>query len=63
MIPEKLLTTNQAAKLLNRTPDTLRTWASKRWDGRRPITPVQYAPGFPLRWKESDCLRLLEGGR
>lgn len=61
MIPEKLLTTKEAAKLLNRHPDTLRTWASKRWEGRRPITPIQTAPFAPLLWKESDIIRLLGG--
>ena len=59
MIPEKLLTTKQAAKLLNRTTGTLRTWASKKWEGRRPITPIRTAPCAPLMWRESDVLRIL----
>jgi hypothetical protein len=51
------LTTNEAARAINRRPQTLRKWASTE-DG--PITPLRI--NGRLAWRVPDLRTLLEGG-
>lgn len=51
------LTTNEAARAINRRPQTLRKWASTE-DG--PITPLRI--NGRLAWRVLDLRTLLEGG-
>lgn len=51
------LTTNEAARAINRRPQTLRKWACKD-DG--PITPLRIYGR--LAWRVSDLRALLSGG-
>lgn len=51
-----VLDTNEAAKELNRNPQTLRVWACR---GNGPIRPVRI--GGRLGWKLDDIRKLLEG--
>jgi len=58
-IPQALpvvLSTNEAAKALNRQPQTLRKWASLE---SGPIRPVRI--NGRLAWKKSDLEKLIEG--
>ena len=52
-LPE-VLTTNQAAALINRNPQTLRKWACLK---KGPILPIHI--GGRLAWKVSDLEKLL----
>jgi hypothetical protein len=51
------LTTNEAARAINRRPQTLRKWACTE-DG--PITPLRI--NGRLAWHVSDLRALLDGG-
>ena len=51
-----LLTTREAAEILRRAPQTLRTWAM-RDDG--PIRPVRTKPNAPLLWRRADIEALM----
>lgn len=51
------LTTAHAAQLLNREPQTLRSWASK---DNGPIRPIRGGNG--LGWRSDDVLRLMKDG-
>lgn len=53
-----LLKTADAARLLNRTPQTLRKWACL---GEGGIIPLRI--NGRLAWRAQDILRLLEGKR
>lgn len=53
----RVLTTQQAAEYLNRSAQTLRTWACT---GKGPIQPVKI--GGRLGWPEAALRSLLEGG-
>jgi len=58
-IPQVLpvvLSTNEAAKALNRQPQTLRKWASLECG---PIRPIRI--NGRLAWKKSDLEKLIEG--
>ena len=52
----KILNTNEAANLLNRTPQTLRKWACLK---NGPIEPIRI--NGRLAWKLSDINLLLSG--
>ena len=52
-----ILTTEEAARALNRRPQTLRRWACL---GDGPIRPVRI--NGRLGWRVEDLRRLLEGG-
>lgn len=51
------LTTAHAAQLLNRAPQTLRSWSSK---DNGPIRPIR--GGTQLAWSSDDVIRLMENG-
>lgn len=51
-----VLDTNEAAKELQRNPQTLRVWACR---GTGPIRPLRI--GGRLGWKLEDIRKLLEG--
>jgi hypothetical protein len=54
----KLLTTNEAAQLLRRSPVTLRKWAMA--SGKEgPIQPVRTMRGAKLLWRLSDIEELI----
>lgn len=52
------LTTNEAAPLINRAPQTLRKWAALECG---PIRPIRIHGR--LAWRVSDLAALLAGGR
>jgi hypothetical protein len=51
-----VLTTNEAAKAINRQPQTLRKWACLETG---PISPVRI--NGRLAWKKSDLEKLING--
>jgi hypothetical protein len=52
----ELLTTNEAAELLRRAPQTLRKWACIGG----PIEPIRIGgKGGPLNWRRTDVERLI----
>lgn len=53
----KILTTTEAAKLLNRKPQTLRKWACHE---NGPIKPLRV--NGRLAWKAQDIRALIHGG-
>lgn len=55
----KMLTTEDAAKALHRSVQTLRMWSHKR---NGPIDPVRlHGHGGPLLWRETDIIDVLNG--
>ena len=55
----RMLTTEEAAAILRKTPNCLRIWHMNQ---SGPIKAVQTARGSRLLWRLSDIERFLEGG-
>lgn len=58
-IKNELLTTEEAAAVLRRKPQTLRKWS---FEEGGPLRPLHTGDGAPLLWRRSDIESFINGG-